>query len=96
MFLFLLIGASRISLGNAPVPDAAGPICPSAVPVRVACFGDSLTAGDAKLAGAGVEPASKLGSNSVFSCGSYPRVLAGVLGPRGSTRCRSSPNRACS
>jgi len=63
--------------------DEAGPVCPSAVPVRVACFGDSLTAGDAKFDGyAKVQQGSRLGSDSVFSRGSYPRVLAGLLGPR--------------
>lgn len=63
--------------------DEAGPVCPSAVPVRVACFGDSLTAGDAKFDGyAKVQHGSRLGSDSVFSRGSYPRVLAGLLGPR--------------
>ena len=94
-FLMLLLRgvASKISKGDAtPVTaDEAGPLCPSAVPVRVACFGDSLTAGDAKFVGdaelktglpLGVQPGSKLGSDSVFSRGSYPRVLAGLLGPR--------------
>jgi hypothetical protein len=65
--------------------EAAGPVCPSAVPVRVACLGDSLTNGDAKFVGDAeprVELGSRLGSDSVFSRGSYPRVLAGLLGPR--------------
>ena len=89
MFVFVLhLGVSKI-VGPAPVE--VGPVCPSAVPVRVACFGDSLTNGDAKFAGDAEEFArlragdfgrSKLGSDSVFSRGSYPRVLAGLLGPR--------------
>ena len=63
--------------------DEAGPVCPSAEPVRVACLGDSLTNGDAKFVGEPrVELGSRLGSDSVFSRGSYPRVLAGLLGPR--------------
>ena len=91
-FVFVLLGVSKIVGGTAPAPaDEAGPVCPSAVPVRVACFGDSLTNGDAKFAGDAEEFArlragdfgrSKLGSDSVFSRGSYPRVLAGLLGPR--------------
>ena len=72
--------ASKITPATA---DEAGPVCPSAEPVRVACLGDSLTNGDAKFVGEPrVELGSRLGSDSVFSRGSYPRVLAGLLGPR--------------
>ena len=72
--------ASKIPPATA---DEAGPVCPSAEPVRVACLGDSLTNGDAKFVGEPrVELGSRLGSDSVFSRGSYPRVLAGLLGPR--------------
>ena len=72
-----------VLLASTPASDEAGPVCPSAEPVRVACLGDSLTNGDAKFVGAPrVELGSRLGSDSVFSRGSYPRVLAGLLGPR--------------
>ena len=72
--------ASKIAPATA---NEAGPVCPSAEPVRVACLGDSLTNGDAKFVGEPrVELGSRLGSDSVFSRGSYPRVLAGLLGPR--------------
>ena len=72
-----------VLLASTPATDEAGPVCPSAEPVRVACLGDSLTNGDAKFVGEPrVELGSRLGSDSVFSRGSYPRVLAGLLGPR--------------
>ena len=74
-----------VLLASTPATDEAGPVCPSAEPVRVACLGDSLTNGDAKFVGDAeprVELGSRLGSDSVFSRGSYPRVLAGLLGPR--------------
>ena len=72
-----------VLLASTPPTDEAGPVCPSAEPVRVACLGDSLTNGDAKFVGEPrVELGSRLGSDSVFSRGSYPRVLAGLLGPR--------------
>ena len=61
--------ASKIPPATA---DEAGPVCPSAEPVRVACLGDSLTNGDAKFVGEPrVELGSRLGSDSVFSRGSY-------------------------
>ena len=61
--------ASKITPATA---DEAGPVCPSAEPVRVACLGDSLTNGDAKFVGEPrVELGSRLGSDSVFSRGSY-------------------------
>ena len=81
--LVSVLGLGVSKIGAVATADEAGPVCPSAVPVRVACFGDSLTNGDAKFAGvAEVQSGSKLGSNSVYSRGSYPRVLAGLLGPR--------------
>ena len=82
--------------GDAPLAtaDTRSPICaaPGAEPVRVACFGDSLTAGEGgfvsssetagRSRGDGKPLSCRLGRDSDFCRGSYPRVLAGLLGPR--------------
>ena len=70
-------------------------VCPHAEPVRVACFGDSLTAGDntynnnklgvistLPAAARGLNAECKLGSHATSCRGSFPRVLQALLGPR--------------